>query len=81
MSPTITLRRIAANHGVSTFQIALAWLLARSPVIVPIPGASKITSAIDSAAAGALELSSDDLAALEQAFPVTQASPSAARAV
>ncbi|MBZ5713588.1 aldo/keto reductase [Nannocystis pusilla] len=76
-----TLRRIAANHGVSPFQIALAWLLARSPVIVPIPGASKITSAIDSAAAGALELSSDDIAALEQAFPLAQASPSAARAV
>lgn len=76
-----TLRRVAADHGVSPFQIALAWLLSRSPVIIPIPGASKITSAIDSAAAGALTLSSDDLAALEQAFPVAQASPSAARAV
>lgn len=76
-----TLRMIAARHGVSPFQVALAWLMARSPVIIPIPGASKITSAIDSAAAAALELTSDDLAALEQAFPVTQASASAARAV
>lgn len=75
------LRQVAAKHAVSPFQIALAWLLARSPVIIPIPGASKITSAIDSAAAGALELSAEDLAALENAFPVTQASPSAARAV
>jgi aryl-alcohol dehydrogenase-like predicted oxidoreductase len=75
------LRQIAARHGVSPFQVALAWLLARSPVIVPIPGASKITSAIDSAAASALTLASDDLVMLEQAFPTTQASSPTARAM
>lgn len=76
-----TLRQVAARHGVSPFQVALAWLLARSPIIVPIPGASKIPSAIDSAAAGALTLTAEDLAALEQAFPTRTASASAARAV
>ena len=54
----------------SSFQVALAWLLAKSPVIIPIPGASQITSAIDSAAADALRLDADDLAALDRAFPV-----------
>jgi aryl-alcohol dehydrogenase-like predicted oxidoreductase len=37
---------------------------------VPIPGASKITSALDSAAAAGVAFSQDDLAALDQAFPV-----------
>lgn len=73
-----TLKAIAARRGVSPFQVALAWLLARSPVIVPIPGATKITSAIDSAAAASLVLAPEDLAALDQAFPVA---PPAAAAV
>jgi aryl-alcohol dehydrogenase-like predicted oxidoreductase len=65
-----TLKAVGARHGVSPFQVALAWLLSRSPVIVPIPGASKITSALDSAAAAGMAFSQDDLAALDQAFPV-----------
>ncbi|HEY8379422.1 MAG TPA: aldo/keto reductase [Nannocystis sp.] len=66
-----TLRRIGARHGVSPFQVALAWLLAKSPVIIPIPGASKISSALDSAAVSGLRLEADDLALLEQAFPTS----------
>lgn len=73
-----TLKAIAARRGVSTYQVALAWLLARSPVIVPIPGASKITSAIDSAAAGSLTLAPEDVAALELAFPVAPQAAAAA---
>jgi aryl-alcohol dehydrogenase-like predicted oxidoreductase len=65
-----TLKAVGARHGVSPFQVALAWLLHASPAIVPIPGASKITSALDSAAAGSLALTPDDLATLAQAFPV-----------
>lgn len=65
-----TLKAVGARHGVSSFQVALAWLLAKSRVIIPIPGASQITSAIDSAAAHALRLDADDLAALDRAFPV-----------
>lgn len=64
------LKSVAARRGVSPFQVALAWLLARSPVLIPIPGASKITSAIDSAAAGSLALAPEDLAELDQAFPI-----------
>ena len=65
-----TLKAVGARHGVSSYQVALAWLLAKSRVIIPIPGASQITSAIDSAAADALRLDADDLAALDRAFPV-----------
>jgi len=65
-----TLRAIGGKHGVSPFQVALAWLLSRSPVVIPIPGASQITSAIDSAAADSLKLDADDRVALDRAFPV-----------
>ena len=65
-----TLRAVGGKHGVSPFQVALAWLLSRSPVVIPIPGASQISSAIDSAAADGLRLDEDDRAALDRAFPV-----------
>jgi len=64
------LKAVGARHGVSSYQVALAWLLAKSPVIIPIPGASRITSAIDSAAARHLRLTGEDLAELDRAFPV-----------
>ncbi|MGV9323202.1 aldo/keto reductase [Streptomyces sp. NPDC003660] len=47
--------RIAAEHGVSVQRVVLAWLLSRSPVVIPIPGASRPESIQDSA--GAVELS------------------------
>jgi aryl-alcohol dehydrogenase-like predicted oxidoreductase len=65
-----TLRAVGARHGVSPYQVALAWLLSRSPALIPIPGASQISSAIDSAAADAVKLDAEDLAALDRAFPV-----------
>ena len=40
---------IAAAHGVSPQQVTLAWLLAKAPVVIPIPGASRPESIIDSA--------------------------------
>jgi aryl-alcohol dehydrogenase-like predicted oxidoreductase len=64
-----TLRRVGLVHGVSPFQVALAWLLAKSPVMLPIPGASKPASAIDSAAAMSLVLTAAELAELDAAFP------------
>jgi len=64
-----TLSAIAAARGVSNFQVALAWLLARSPAILPIPGASRAASAVDSAAAAGLRLTAAELAALRAAFP------------
>jgi len=64
-----TLTMVGARHGVSPFQVALAWLLAKSPVMLPIPGASRITSAVDSAAAMRLVLTPADHADLDRAFP------------
>lgn len=64
-----TLNAIGAAHGVSPFRVALAWLLAKSPIILPIPGASRMESAIDSAAAMHLSLTGTDLAKLNAAFP------------
>lgn len=52
---------IGKAHGVSPYQVALAWLLAKGPHILPIPGASKVTSIRDSAAAAQLELTAAEL--------------------
>lgn len=46
-------------------QVALAWLLAKSPVMLPIPGTASIAHLEENVAAAALELSKEDLAALE----------------
>ncbi len=56
---------IAAEHGVSPQQIALAWLLARSPAVIPVPGASRPASVQDSAQAAGLKLSEAELSRLE----------------
>ncbi len=52
---------IAADHGVSPQQVALAWELAQAPIVIPIPGAKRPQSITDSAAAAGLELSQDEL--------------------
>jgi aryl-alcohol dehydrogenase-like predicted oxidoreductase len=57
---------VAAAHGVSPQQIALAWELAKAPVVIPIPGASRPETITDSAAAATLRLSADDLARLDR---------------
>lgn len=56
------LEAIAAKHGVTTGQVALAWLLARSPVMVPIPGTSSVAHLEENVAAAAIELTADELA-------------------
>ncbi|RBY93812.1 aldo/keto reductase [Blastococcus sp. TF02-8] len=55
---------VADEIGVSVFQVALAWHLAQSDVVVPIPGASRAASILDSAAAADLTLSPGQLARL-----------------
>jgi aryl-alcohol dehydrogenase-like predicted oxidoreductase len=65
------LTRVGQRHGVGPFQVALAWLLAKSPVMFPIPGASRVASATDSAAAMRLTLTPADLAELDRAFPTS----------
>jgi aryl-alcohol dehydrogenase-like predicted oxidoreductase len=57
---------VAQRHGATPHQIALAWQLHLSPVIVPIPGASRPESVRDSAAAAAIRLTDDDMAELDR---------------
>jgi aryl-alcohol dehydrogenase-like predicted oxidoreductase len=56
---------VADAHGVSPQQVTLAWMLAKAPVVIPIPGASRPESIIDSARSDDLVLSADELARLD----------------
>jgi pyridoxine 4-dehydrogenase len=57
--------QIMEKHGVSGSQIALAWLLKRSPVMLPIPGTGKVKHLEDNVAAAAIELSDEDFSTLD----------------
>ncbi|CAL9280818.1 aldo/keto reductase [Streptomyces sp. SudanB66_2053] len=59
--------RVAQEHGVSAHQVCLAWMLAKSPVVVPIPGASRPESIQDSVRAADLTLSAEEIAELDAA--------------
>ncbi|ATW50651.1 aldo/keto reductase [Streptomyces peucetius] len=63
--PHAAFHAVARQRGVSPQRVALAWLLAKSPTTVPIPGASRPATVTDSAAAADLELSADELASLD----------------
>ena len=56
--------RIAQRHGVTPRQIVLAWLLARSPAMLPIPGTGSIGHLEENMAAAAIELSADEVNSL-----------------
>ncbi|SFV36947.1 Predicted oxidoreductase [Devosia crocina] len=58
-------RAIMDKHGASGSQIALAWLLKRSPVVLPIPGTGKVRHLEDNVAAAAFALSDEDFATLD----------------
>jgi len=58
---------VGAAHGVSPQQVTLAWMLALSPVVIPIPGSSRPSTIRDSVAAADLQLSEDELARLSAA--------------
>lgn len=60
---------IAEAHGATTGQIALAWLLERSPVMLPIPGTGSPEHLEENVAAAAIELSGDEIARLDQSVP------------
>jgi aryl-alcohol dehydrogenase-like predicted oxidoreductase len=61
------LRDVAERHGATEHQVALAWLLARSPVMLPIPGTGSGAHLEDNVAAAGLRLSADEVAALTAA--------------
>ena len=58
------LARVAARHGATSSQIALAWLVARSPVILAIPGTGSLAHLEENRAARSLALTAEDLAEL-----------------
>jgi pyridoxine 4-dehydrogenase len=58
------LDEIAARHDASPGQVALAWLLWRSPVMLPIPGTSSVEHLEENVAAASLDLDEEELAAL-----------------
>lgn len=60
-------QHVADAHGVSAQQVTLAWELALTEVMIPIPGSSRPETAKDSAAAVGVELTGDELAALNAA--------------
>jgi pyridoxine 4-dehydrogenase len=59
---------IAAAHNAIPQQVSLSWLLRRSPMMVPIPGTSKVAHADENIDAAWVELSSEELGRLDEAF-------------
>ncbi|GHH58673.1 aldo/keto reductase [Lentzea cavernae] len=65
------LKALADERGVTAGQLALAWVQHRGSDVVPIPGTKRIKYLEENVAAASLELSSDDLAAIEAAVPAS----------
>jgi aryl-alcohol dehydrogenase-like predicted oxidoreductase len=65
-----TVRVLAGRKGVTPGQLALAWVLAQGLDVVPIPGTKRIAYLEENVAADAVELTAEDLAALDAALPV-----------
>ena len=61
------LSELAKKHGVSPAQLALAWLLKRSPMMLPIPGTSSVAHLEDNLAGASIELTEDEFEALSHA--------------
>jgi aryl-alcohol dehydrogenase-like predicted oxidoreductase len=64
-----TLHEIAARHGATIFQIALAWLLERSPAMLVIPGTSSVEHLEENVAAAEIRLTKKDMKELEKIAP------------
>jgi pyridoxine 4-dehydrogenase len=65
--PGSLLDSIARRHGAAPAQIALAWMLKRSPVMLPIPGTSQVSHLEENVAAAALRLTAEEFTALDSA--------------
>ncbi|HEY7816677.1 MAG TPA: aldo/keto reductase, partial [Vicinamibacteria bacterium] len=66
------LRRIAERRGATVQEVALRWLLALHPRVIPIPGASRLESLASIAAAPSVPLSAEDLDEIESALPASK---------
>jgi len=62
-------RKIAAKAGVTPGQVALAWLLSRDDLVIPIPGTKRVRYLEENVAAARVRLTVEQLAALEAAVP------------
>ena len=60
-------QQVAQAHGVSPQQVCLAWMLAKAPVVIPIPGSSRPETIRDSVAAAELKLSAEEFDLLDAA--------------
>ena len=65
-STSVEFKAIMDKHGASASQLALAWMLKRSPVMLPIPGTGRVKHLEENVAAAAITLSDDDFAALDR---------------
>jgi len=65
LKPENPVNLAAKAHGVSVYQVALAWLLARSPVMLPIPGTSSLAHLEDNVAAAKLKLTPEEWKAID----------------
>ena len=64
----VALNQIAKEKGLTNAQVAIAWLLAQKPYIVPIPGTTKVSRLEENMAAADVKLSEQDLSAIETAL-------------
>jgi aryl-alcohol dehydrogenase-like predicted oxidoreductase len=60
MGAAVRVRTVASRRGVTPEQVVIAWLLARSPTIIPIPGSRRPETILDSVAGATLELDGDE---------------------
>jgi pyridoxine 4-dehydrogenase len=60
------LDEVADHHDATPSQVALAWLLRHSPVMLPIPGTSSVAHLEENVAAAVLELADEEMAALDR---------------
>jgi aryl-alcohol dehydrogenase-like predicted oxidoreductase len=65
LKPENPLNTAAKAHGVTVYQVALAWLLARSPVMLPIPGTSSLAHLEENVAAAKLKLTPEEWKAID----------------
>ncbi len=65
LRPGGALETAAKNHNTSVIQVALAWLLQRSPVMLPIPGTSSVAHLVENVAAAELKLTSAEWQAID----------------
>jgi aryl-alcohol dehydrogenase-like predicted oxidoreductase len=59
------LEKAAKDHGVTIYQLGLAWLLHRSPVMLPIPGTSSLAHLEENIAARKIQLSAEEWKAID----------------